>query len=102
MLDNTNIKIAEAYLDYFDEEKNVWCYTAFWEDALDANTEYTQCTPYERGAIIAEISNDGKRLKWVDNFCDAINGNDENDWVFTDIRIAQKEINREYVYGVFK
>lgn len=102
MLDNTNIKITECYLDYFDEEKNVWCFTAFWEDDLDVNTDYTQDTPHERGAIIAEISPDGHRMKWRDNFCKAINGNEENYWVYTDIKIAQMEINREYVYGVFK
>jgi hypothetical protein len=105
MLDNTNIRIKECYLDYFDEEKNVWCYTALWEDEPDVNTDYryTQDAPCERCAIIAEISPDGHRLKWVDNFCEAINGfTEENDWVFTDIRTAQMEINREYVYGVFK
>ena len=102
MLDNVNIRIDEEYLDYFDEEKNVWCYTAFWEDALGINTDYIQETPYERGAIIAEISKDGEDLKWIDNFEEAICANEENSWVLENIEIAQREIKEEYLFGTFK
>lgn len=100
MLDNLCIEIENCNTEHFDKDNNVWCVDCYWSETdINKNKSYA-CVygvnnkhyPYERFAVVATISKDGKAVTWNDNFKEAITEDNENEWVLWEISNKQWQI----------
>lgn len=99
MLKNTNISIEYCECTYFDKEARKWLVDAWWSENDGLNLEYQGEDSNERGASIAEISEDGETWEFRGNFGEAITEDNANAWILDYIEDCARDIREHYYCG---